>query len=171
MHVEDGREPAISEGPGTIGVELLNALPLDAIAIPVGDGALIAGIARCFKAHSPGTRIIGVCPSGSPAMALSWRARTRVCTDQSITIADGLEVRQPRPESIEWFEIPHDATRGAVSDAMTMTLAAGKQDGGGHPQPAERGEHTITAATPAAGAAEAYEHILLHEGDAGQQIA
>jgi threonine dehydratase len=100
MLVEDGREPAIAEGAGTIGVELLDASPLDAIALPVGDGALIAGVALWFKAHSPGTRIIGVCASGSPAMALSWRARTRVCTDQSATIADGLEVRRPKAEAV-----------------------------------------------------------------------
>ena len=100
VYVEDGREPAIAEGAGTIGVELAAAGPFDAIVIPVGDGALIAGVARWIKDRQPGTRIIGVCASGAPCMALSWRAGRAVSTDRSETIAEGIEVRKPVPESV-----------------------------------------------------------------------
>ena len=54
MYVEDGREPAIAEGAGTIGVELLAAGPFDTIVVPVGDGALIAGVACWIKHHAAG---------------------------------------------------------------------------------------------------------------------
>src|SRR5262245_60644269 len=55
--VEDGREPAIAEGAGTIGMELLRwPDPFDAILVPLGDGALLAGVARWVKAHHPATR-------------------------------------------------------------------------------------------------------------------
>jgi len=100
VFVLDGKERAIAEGAGTIGVELLRAGPLDAIVLPVGDGALITGVARWVKAHSPGTRMIGVCASGSPSMALSWKAGVPVCTEESSTIAEGIEVRTPVPESV-----------------------------------------------------------------------
>jgi threonine dehydratase len=100
VYVEDGREPAIAEGAGTIGLELLEAGPLDTIVIPVGDGALITGIARVMKERAPTTRIVGVCASGAPCMALSWRARTPVATEHSSTIAEGIEVRVPVPESV-----------------------------------------------------------------------
>jgi threonine dehydratase len=100
VYVEDGRDPAIAEGAGTIGVELAASGPFDAIVIPVGDGALIAGVALWIKDRQPGTRIIGVCASGSPSMALSWRARRVVSTDRSDTIAEGIEVRKPVPESV-----------------------------------------------------------------------
>jgi threonine dehydratase len=99
--VEDGREAAIAEGAGTIGVELLESGPIDAIVVQVGDGALITGIARWMEAHSPGTRVIGVCASGAPAMALSWRAGRVVSTEKVETIAHTLAIRAPVPESLE----------------------------------------------------------------------
>jgi threonine dehydratase len=100
LYVEDGKEPAIAEGAGTIGVELLAAGPFDTIVVPVGDGALITGIARWVKNRAPDTRIVGVCASGAPCMAMSWRAGTPVSTERSDTIAEGIEVRVPVPESV-----------------------------------------------------------------------
>jgi threonine dehydratase len=100
VYVEDGKETAIAEGAGTIGVELSEAGPFDAVVLPVGDGALITGIARWIKDRAPRTRIIGVCTSGAPSMALSWRAGKPVSTERSDTIAEGIEVRVPVPESV-----------------------------------------------------------------------
>lgn len=54
--------------------------PFDTLVLPVGDGALIAGVA--------------------PSMALSWRARRPVSTERSDTIAEGIEVRVPVQESV-----------------------------------------------------------------------
>jgi threonine dehydratase len=100
VYVEDGKEMAIAEGAGTIGVELIQAGPFDAVVLPVGDGALITGVARWIKDCAPQTRIIGVCASGAPCMALSWRAGKPVSTERSDTIAEGIEVRVPVPESV-----------------------------------------------------------------------
>jgi threonine dehydratase len=97
--VEDGREPAISEGAGTIGIELLAAGPIDTLVIQVGDGALIGGVARWVKEQSPSTRVIGVCASGSPAMYLSWREGRAVAAPAD-TIASALAVARPVPESV-----------------------------------------------------------------------
>ena len=100
VYVEDGKEVAIAEGAGTIGVELIQAGPFDAVVLPVGDGALITGVARWIKDCAPQTRIIGVCASGAPCMALSWRAGKPVSTERSDTVAEGIEVRVPVPESV-----------------------------------------------------------------------
>jgi threonine dehydratase len=100
VYVEDGKDTAIAEGAGTIGVELIQAGPFDAVVVPVGDGALIAGIARWMKDRAAQTRIIGVCASGAPSMALSWRAEKPISTERSDTIAEGLEVRVPVLESV-----------------------------------------------------------------------
>src|SRR5262245_22114946 len=100
VYVEDGKETAIAEGAGTIGVELIRDGAFDAVVVPVGDGALITGIARWIKDRAPQTRIIGVCASGAPSMALSWRAGRPVSTERSDTIAEGIEVRVPVPESV-----------------------------------------------------------------------
>jgi threonine dehydratase len=99
--VEDGRDVEIAEGAGTIGIELLRwPEPLDTILVPLGDGALLAGIARWVKAHGPETRMVGVCASGAPAMERSWRAGQAEDLGPTNTIADGIAVRSPWPEAV-----------------------------------------------------------------------
>ena len=100
-YVEDGREPAIAEGAGSLGVELAQwPDPLDAVLVPLGNGALLGGVATWFKAHHPATRIIGICAEGAPSMERSWRARGPVATERAETISDGIAVRVPIPEAV-----------------------------------------------------------------------
>lgn len=100
-YVEDGREAAITEGAGTIGVELAAwPAPIDALLIPLGNGALLGGVATWVRAHAPATRIVGVCAEGAPSMALSWQARRVVETETADTISDGIAVRLPIPEAV-----------------------------------------------------------------------
>jgi threonine dehydratase len=99
--VEDGRDRAIAEGAGTIAVELLRwPVPFDNIVVPVGDGALIGGVARWVKAHHPSTRVIGAVAAGAPAMERSWRAGGARMLDRADTIADGIAVRKPFAEAV-----------------------------------------------------------------------
>ncbi len=99
--IEDGREPEIAEGAGTIAVELCRvAKRFETLLIPLGNGALVAGIGRWMKTHSPSTRIVGVCAAGAPAMAMSWNAGKICSTESATTIADGIAVRVPVPESL-----------------------------------------------------------------------
>jgi threonine dehydratase len=100
VFVEDGEDPSISEGAGTIGIELLLAGSIDTIVLPVGDGALITGVATWVKEHSRQTKIIGVCATGSPAMVQSWRAGKAISTEAA-TIADGIAVSAPIARSVE----------------------------------------------------------------------
>lgn len=100
--IEDGRIPAITEGAGTIGVELLRwPEAFDAMLVPLGDGALLAGVARWVKAHHPATKMIGVCAKGAPAMERSWRARQAQDLGPTHTIADGIAVQSPYPEAVD----------------------------------------------------------------------
>ncbi|MFQ5967374.1 MAG: threonine/serine dehydratase [Acidimicrobiia bacterium] len=100
--VEDGREPEISEGAGSIGVELLARGDLfDSALIPVGNGALIAGIARWLKEATPSTEVVGVCSAGADAMEKSWREGRIVERPRVDTIADGIAVRVPIPEAVD----------------------------------------------------------------------
>ncbi len=100
--VEDGREPAVSEGAGTIGLELCQ-LPgsLDFVLAPLGNGALLAGIGLWMKAYSPATRVIGICASGAPAMAISLKTGKSYSSFEASTIADGIAVRVPIPEALD----------------------------------------------------------------------
>jgi threonine dehydratase len=108
IFVEDGAEDAISEGAGTIAVELLAAGTIDAVIVPLGDGALINGVAAWIKDRSPQTRIIGVCPEATPAMLHAWREAREMPAAPAVTdmkqptqtIADGIECRVPVKKSV-----------------------------------------------------------------------
>ena len=101
MFVEDGKEPEISEGAGTIGLELCDLPePLDAVLIPLGNGALIGGIGRWMKHASPLTKIVGVCAAAAPSMEQSWTRSSVIETSTAATIADGIAVRVPIPEAV-----------------------------------------------------------------------
>jgi threonine dehydratase len=102
--VEDGASPAIAEGAGTIAAEMTEAIgAIDAVFIPLGNGALAAGMGCWFKGRAPKTRVVAVCATGAPCMALSWRARTAITTDEANTIADGIAVRVPVPAAVDWL--------------------------------------------------------------------
>jgi threonine dehydratase len=98
--VQDGRDPWIAAGAGTMAVELTDAGVLPDVAlVPVGNSALILGIAVWLRHR--GVRIVGVCAEGAPAPALSWRQRTTVASERVDTVADGIGVREPFPESVD----------------------------------------------------------------------
>lgn len=102
--VVDGAEPAIAEGAGTIALELTGqhfGTPLDAVLVPIGNGALITGMGTWLKACWPATRVIGVVAAGADAMALSWEAGSPIETPTTDTIADGLAVRVPIPYALD----------------------------------------------------------------------
>jgi len=100
-YVEDGRDVAISEGAGSIGVELAAwGDAIDTLLVPLGNGALLAGVAAWFKDERPSTRIVAVCAQNAPSMALSWRHGRAIETDSADTIADGIAVRVPIPEAV-----------------------------------------------------------------------
>jgi threonine dehydratase len=99
--VQDGREAAIAEGAGTIAVELLRwPKCFDDIVVPLGDGALLGGMARWVKAQCPTTRVIGVCATASPAMERSWRNKKVVSAPCDATIAAGIVVGTPFEEAV-----------------------------------------------------------------------
>jgi threonine dehydratase len=99
--VVDGLDPATAEGAGTIGLELEAVGPIDTAVIQLGDGALISGVARWLKSRSSGTRIVGVCASGAPAMARSFAAGRRISDPGEGTIATSIAITEPVPESLE----------------------------------------------------------------------
>ena len=127
LFVEDGREPAIAEGAGTIAIELCGKQSaFDFVVVPLGGGALLGGIGRWIKAHSPSTQVIGVCASGAPAMAMSWRHRQVQSTESAVTIADGIAIRVPVPEALAEIEQVADdvvlVTDDDILDAMRLAF-------------------------------------------------
>ncbi|MGD6749393.1 threonine ammonia-lyase [Streptomyces sp. BH105] len=97
LYLRDGLQAAIAEGAGTIGFELTRGAPgsshFDAVVLPVGDGALINGVACWLKEHAPDTRIVGVNTEGAPTMLESLRAGRAVRLEHVRTFAEGIAVR------------------------------------------------------------------------------
>jgi threonine dehydratase len=99
--VGDGLDPEVSEGAGTIAIELIqHDARYDVVLVPLGNGAMLNGAARWLKAAAPKTRVIGVSATGADAMEKSWRSRTIVLPASVTTIADGIGVRVPIPEAV-----------------------------------------------------------------------
>jgi threonine dehydratase len=103
----DGQDPWTTIGAGTMAVELTDGvaagdLPaIEALYVPVGDGALIGGIGTWLRRAAPATRVIGIQAEEAPAVTLSWRAGHPIQTERAETIADGLAARVPLPEALE----------------------------------------------------------------------
>lgn len=85
-------DPQVIAGAGTCGLEIISELPeVDTIITPVGGGGLIAGTAVAAKGVNPGSRVIGVQPTASPAAKLSFEQNQPIDPyDHAPTIADGL---------------------------------------------------------------------------------
>ncbi|MFM7851368.1 MAG: threonine/serine dehydratase [Flammeovirgaceae bacterium] len=99
--VEDSNDIETLEGAGTMALELLRLhQPLDALLIPLGNGAMLNGIARVMKERNPLTRIMAVQAAGAPAMIESWRQEKIVIHEKTNTIADGIAVRMPVPQAL-----------------------------------------------------------------------
>jgi threonine dehydratase len=99
--VEDGFDAETGEGAGTIGIELADSNEqIDAVLLPLGNGALACGVGRYLKEVRPDIRIIAIQSEGAPAMLESWRQKSVVRFDSIETIADGIGVRIPIPECV-----------------------------------------------------------------------
>jgi threonine dehydratase len=127
VFVEDGQDAAISEGAGTIGLELLRrGTPVDTLLLPLGNGALATGIGRWVKAHAPDMRVVAVAAAGADAMAASWREGRVVERAAVHTIADGIAVRVPVPEAVADMRGTVDevvlVSEDAIERAMRLTF-------------------------------------------------
>ncbi len=115
--VEDGRIPEISEGAGSIAVELLDNASFDAVLLPLGNGALLNGMARWIKAHAPATRVVGISSRNASAMHDSWKAGRIIEHPTAHTIADGIAIRVPIPEAVADM-------KGVVDDVLLVHEAS-----------------------------------------------
>jgi threonine dehydratase len=100
---EDGAEPLQYEAYRAIGDEIAEQSPVPpaAVVVPVGNGALLAGVGRALGECRPSTLRVGVVASAAPVMADSWEAGHPVTSPTSDTIADGLAVRIAIPAAVD----------------------------------------------------------------------
>src|SRR5262249_6502385 len=99
--LNDATDPDLPAGPATIGLEILQQLPqARAIYVPMGDTALIRGIAAAVRQLSPNVKIIGVQAERAPSYYLSWKAGRVIPTATCDPCADGLATRTPEAENV-----------------------------------------------------------------------
>ncbi len=104
-------------GQGTVGLEIFEDLPeVSQVAVPVGGGGLLAGIATAMTALKPDARVTGVEPEGSAALNAALAAGKPVRLARTHSIADGL-----LPLSVGQVTFFH--VRGIV-DAVTVSDGA-----------------------------------------------
>ncbi|WP_370044619.1 MULTISPECIES: hydroxyectoine utilization dehydratase EutB [Salipiger] len=83
--------PQVIAGQGTIGLEILQALPdLGTLIIPLSGGGLAAGVALAARTLSPGLRIVGVSMERGAAMQASLEAGRPVPVEEVESLADSL---------------------------------------------------------------------------------
>lgn len=118
-------DETIAAGQGTVGLEMLQAVPeLDCLVIAVGGGGLIAGIATAAKALKPGIEVIGVQTLRFPAMVNAIKGTNH--PQGSSTIADGIAVGTPGKITLEIIAQRVDdlvlVDEGDIEQAMVMLL-------------------------------------------------
>ncbi len=133
-------DPLVIAGQGTIGMEILrqHPKPVDVIFVPVGGGGLISGIAAYVKRISPRTRIVGVQPVDSNAMAASLKAGRRVTLAHVNMFADGVAVKQVGRETFrlcrklvdEMVLVDTDEICAAIKDTFEETRTVVEPAGG-----------------------------------------
>lgn len=118
-------DEAIVAGQGTVGLEMLRAVPeLDAIVVAIGGGGLIAGIALAAKALKPGIEVIGVQTMRFPNM---YNAIKHAALPQGgSTIAEGIAVGTPGRVTQAIIERQVDdillVDEGDIEQAIVMLL-------------------------------------------------
>ena len=87
-------DPLVIAGQGTVGLEILKAVPeLDTLVVPIGGGGLISGIAIAAKSINPSLRIVGVEAWLYPSMYNAIHGGNLPARGD--TLAEGIAVKSP----------------------------------------------------------------------------
>lgn len=89
-------DPDVIAGQGTVALEMLQQVqgPLDAVFVPVGGGALLAGVATYIKSVRPGVKVIGVQTRECDAMVRSLKFGSVIGIEDVGVFSDGTAIKQ-----------------------------------------------------------------------------
>jgi threonine dehydratase len=121
--LNDATDSDLPIGPATIACEILEQHPAtNVIYVPMGDTALIRGVAAAVKLHSPTIEIIGVQAERAPSYYLSWKKGKPISTETCDTIADGLATRTPDAENVKQIRELVDDVRLVSEQQMLLAI-------------------------------------------------
>lgn len=173
--VEDGAEVAISEGAGTIAVELLAGKRcFDTVLVPLGNGALLAGMARWIKAAVPAIEVIGVASASAPIMVECWRRgglSEDIVMTSADTVADGIAVRTAVPEAVTDLQPLVDDMLLVADDGLLKAMRRLHADTGLVAEPSAVAGLTAIAANPTRFAGRRVATVLTGRNLTDAQIA
>ncbi len=114
-YVEQGNEPAMLNGIGTMGLEIFEDLPdVDVIICPIGGGGGCASLLRVAQAINPTVEIIGVQAAKAAAFYNSLQKGEWVVLDEAETIADGLAARSV-------FQLPYVIMKDHMKEVVLLS--------------------------------------------------
>ncbi len=114
-YVEQGSEPEILNGLGTMGLEIFEDLPeVDVIICPIGGGSGCASLVKVVQSVNPEVEIIGVQAERAAAYYESLQKGERVRLDTADTVADGLATRSV-------FQLPYVIMKDYVTEVVLLT--------------------------------------------------
>src|SRR2546428_1304033 len=118
-------DPAVAAGQGTVGLEILEALPdVRTVMVPVGGGGLIAGVAVAIKPQRSNVRIIGVEPDRAPTVSESLAAGHPGPPSRLDTIGDGLAAPYTRPFNLALIQRFVDEVLTVSDEAIIAVLTS-----------------------------------------------
>lgn len=83
--------PAVVAGQGTLGLEIVEAMPaVSTVLVPLSGGGLAAGVAAAVKGRLPNARVIGLTMERGAAMKASLDAGRPVQVEERPSLADSL---------------------------------------------------------------------------------
>jgi threonine dehydratase len=132
LYVEDGEDPALLVGCGTLTLEIIEQLPVfDDLVLPVGGGNLLGSAALVLNAVAPGVRLTAVQSSAAPAVHASWQAGQATWVDRCDTFAGGLATNYPGGFAFEYVQRRADRVVLVDDDAL-IDAAMAMLEGAGH---------------------------------------
>lgn len=97
-------DPLLVQGVGTYSIELLESVSdLHTVYVPIGLGSGICGMIAARNALNLKIDVVGVVSTHAPAYALSFRDRQLRKTESADTLADGVAVRIPNQQALEFM--------------------------------------------------------------------
>lgn len=123
INVHAYADPEVAAGQGTIGLEIAEDLPdAAAVAVPIGGGGLISGIATAIKGRIPNTKMIGVEPAGAARYAKSRQLGRPAALDTTDTIADATRTDKAHPFNFEMIEDKVDLLCGVEDSSILKAM-------------------------------------------------
>ncbi len=123
IHPFDDEE--VIAGQGTIGLEILEQLEgVDAVAVPIGGGGLISGVAYAIKQLRPEVKVFGVQAENAAGMLKSHLEGKPITLDKVATFADGIAVRHPGDLTFSLIEQYVDEIVTVTEDEIATAILA-----------------------------------------------